>query len=240
MPATDALASDGDGPAGPTAFPGTYRVTLTVGGQTRTAELVVRGNPNVTATAADYAAQFALLAALTDALSRLHGAVNRIRQLKRGLERAPAERGDKARDALEAIEGVLVDIRRRSPRDVLRHPAGLNDTLADLIAGVGIADMAPTESHAAVSREIIAKVDAEIALLRGCGGWRRAAGDAPATGGVSGLRRERWIFLERLFGFSPDGGNGSFELLLFLIPIAGIAAVAGYRVRRTRRRARHP
>ena len=29
-------------------------------------------------------------------------------------------------------------------------------------------------------------------------------------------------FLELLFGIAPDGGNGSFELLLFLIPLAGI------------------
>ena len=32
-------------------------------------------------------------------------------------------------------------------------------------------------------------------------------------------------FIERIFGFSPDGGSGSFELLLFLIPLVGIAAV---------------
>lgn len=29
-------------------------------------------------------------------------------------------------------------------------------------------------------------------------------------------------FLERIFGFSPDGGDGSFELLLFAIPVAGL------------------
>lgn len=29
-------------------------------------------------------------------------------------------------------------------------------------------------------------------------------------------------FIERLFGFSPDGGSGAFEFLLFAIPIAGI------------------
>ena len=181
MPATDALASDGDSPAGPYAVPGNYRVTLTAGSETRSADLVVRANPNVTATAADYQAQFALLTELTDALSRLHGAVNRIRRLKGGLGGAPpdlAERAEKARDALEAIEGVLVDIRRRSPRDVLRHPAGLNDTLADLIAGVGIADMAPTEPHAAVSRDVIAKVTGEIDRL-----------ETLATGEVAVVRR---------------------------------------------------
>ena len=35
---------------------------------------------------------------------------------------------------------MLVDILRASPRDVLRHPAGLNDTLVDLLNGVGISD----------------------------------------------------------------------------------------------------
>jgi len=29
-------------------------------------------------------------------------------------------------------------------------------------------------------------------------------------------------FLERLFGISLDGGTGSFELLLFLIPLTAI------------------
>jgi len=30
-------------------------------------------------------------------------------------------------------------------------------------------------------------------------------------------------FIERLFGVSPDGGDGSFELLLFVLPLAAIA-----------------
>jgi cbb3-type cytochrome oxidase subunit 3 len=30
-------------------------------------------------------------------------------------------------------------------------------------------------------------------------------------------------FIEHIFGISPDGGSGAFEVLLFLIPIAGIA-----------------
>lgn len=42
-------------------------------------------------------------------------------------------------------------------------------------------------------------------------------------------------FIERLFGFSPDGGSGVFELLLFLIPIIGIVAIREWR-RRNRRK----
>jgi hypothetical protein len=43
-------------------------------------------------------------------------------------------------------------------------------------------------------------------------------------------------FIERLFGIAPDGGSGSLEFLLLVIPLAGIAYVA---FRRNRKRQRH-
>lgn len=39
-------------------------------------------------------------------------------------------------------------------------------------------------------------------------------------------------FIEKIFGLSPDGGDGTFEFLLFAIPIVGIV----YLVRRARNR----
>jgi hypothetical protein len=41
-------------------------------------------------------------------------------------------------------------------------------------------------------------------------------------------------FFEKLFGIAPDGGNGTFELLLFLIPLAGILLLRVWRNRRHR------
>ena len=64
---------------------------------------------------------------------------------------------------LDTIEKVMVDPQRKSVRDVLRNPAGLNDTLFDMIAMTTTADMAPTEQTKAVSREVMAKVDSEVA-----------------------------------------------------------------------------
>jgi len=48
-------------------------------------------------------------------------------------------------------------------------------------------------------------------------------------------------FIERLFGFSPDGGSGIFELMLFAIPIAGIVMILAWRRSRasSRRSAEH-
>lgn len=30
-------------------------------------------------------------------------------------------------------------------------------------------------------------------------------------------------FIEKIFGFAPDGGSGSLEFLLFAIPVTGLA-----------------
>jgi len=42
-------------------------------------------------------------------------------------------------------------------------------------------------------------------------------------------------FIERLFGISPDGGNGTFELLLFLIPLVTVVILWFSRSLRHRR-----
>lgn len=36
-------------------------------------------------------------------------------------------------------------------------------------------------------------------------------------------------FIERIFGINPDSGSGSFEFLLFALPIAILASVYLYR-----------
>ena len=41
-------------------------------------------------------------------------------------------------------------------------------------------------------------------------------------------------FIERIFGISPDGGSGSFELLLFLVPVIGIYLLYSLRSRKRR------
>lgn len=42
-------------------------------------------------------------------------------------------------------------------------------------------------------------------------------------------------FIERIFGISPDGGSGLFEVLLFLIPIVGIIIIYTWRRRISRK-----
>jgi preprotein translocase subunit YajC len=42
-------------------------------------------------------------------------------------------------------------------------------------------------------------------------------------------------FIERIFGFAPDGGSGSLEFLLFALTIAGIAYLIVYRRQRRKK-----
>ncbi|HUB11879.1 MAG TPA: glycosyl hydrolase [Acetobacteraceae bacterium] len=170
------LANEPDPQAGPTVVPGTYRVELAIGAELHTAGLVIAKDPRLGTTQADYESQFNLLAALNDKMSALNAAVRRIRRLTCQLRMLAEQFGDghtalaektrSATEGLSAIERVLVDVDRESPRDVLRHPAGLNDTLVDLINTVAIADMAPTAQAVAVSREIMDQVDAQLASLQ--------------------------------------------------------------------------
>jgi photosystem II stability/assembly factor-like uncharacterized protein len=169
------FAAESDDVPGPAVVPGRYTVVLEANGRRLEAGFAVVKDPRVTTSLRDFKRQHALLRALFDRVSALNAAVNRIRLLKRQLRDVDRRLGgdlkplrDRAAAlvaSLEAIEAVLVDVKRESPRDILRHPAGLNDTLADLIAVVGIADTAPTLPSRQVSEEIMAKVDAEIAKL---------------------------------------------------------------------------
>ena len=154
-------------------MPGSYGVDLLVGGKTQSARFTVVKDPRLATTPADYAAQFALHKELVASLSKLKEALNRLRRTKRQLDEV-AERAGKGERALRQraraiglklsdIERVMVDPQRKSVRDVLRNPAGLNDTLFDMIAMTTTADAAPTAQTKAVSREVMDKVDSEVA-----------------------------------------------------------------------------
>jgi len=175
------LASDADPQGGPVAVPGDYSVELAVGSTKASASFKIERDPRLKTPVTGHQHQFDLLRDLTQSLSLLNQSVNRIRRLRRQLDglaeaagTAHADLKDKAKRAgagLLAIERVLVNVDRESSRDVLRHPAGLDDTLMDLINNVAVSDTAPTASAEAVSREIMAKVAVETAkleaLLRG-------------------------------------------------------------------------
>jgi hypothetical protein len=143
------FAHEGDGPAGVRVVPGTYRVSLTAGGKTSTHDLVVVPDPRIDVSDADLAAQYAVAKQLTDSVSDLYIGVNRIRMMRKQLKNlkllVPSvdSQIEEAMTRLGEIEARLVDVHRETPRDVLRHPAGLDDTLMELRWTALIADAKP-------------------------------------------------------------------------------------------------
>ena len=165
----------GTGGGGPRAPPGHYNVNLECAGVNQSTSLEIRKDPRVETTQAEFDEQFALAQSLTGKLSSVRSSVNQIRRLKNQLRelsnRLPKKRrtlvtqANKIVTRLEAIEGALVNVHRETPRDVLRHTAGLDDTLGDLIAVVAIADFAPTDQAKDVAKQTVGQVDKQIARL---------------------------------------------------------------------------
>jgi len=167
------LAPDPDNPPGPTVVPDNYGVELLAGGKKQAQKFTVVKDPRLPTTPTEYAAQFKLHRELVASLSKLKANVNSLRRMKRQIAEIE-NRNDKVDKALRTkaavivrklseIEKVMVDPERKSVRDVLRNPAGLNDTLMDMVAMATTADRPPTSQTEAVSREVMAKVDSEVA-----------------------------------------------------------------------------
>jgi photosystem II stability/assembly factor-like uncharacterized protein len=177
------LSDDKEELHGPLVAPGRYTVVLEAGKQRLEAGLTVVKDPRVKTSQRAFEQQQALLLELSAKWSALNTGVNQLRAARRslrallarlapaqGAQAALAARAQAMVDTLGSIESVLVDPKRESVRDVLRHQAGMDDQLADMVSVVAIADEAPTTPAREVSREAMAQVDAQLARLAQCCG----------------------------------------------------------------------
>ena len=133
--------------------PGSYTVKLTVGGQSYTQPLVVRRDPNTSASDQDIHASTDLLLALQKDLTAAAEMLNSIESIRVQLQRlgTPAEIHSAA-DALEqkfmAVEQNIVDLRMTGRgQDEVRWPVKLGGQLNYLAGGVAASDLTPTEQQ---------------------------------------------------------------------------------------------
>ena len=149
----------GSGARGPVAVPGHYQVRLTVGTKTQTVDFDLKLDPRVKVSQADLDAQFNLLIATRDELSKVYDTVNQIQDvrsqlagLKRRLpENASAKSIVTAADDLEkklvAVRDDIVNLDISANEDSLAYPPQLDAKLAFLAMDAGSADSAPTEAE---------------------------------------------------------------------------------------------
>jgi photosystem II stability/assembly factor-like uncharacterized protein len=161
--------------AGPQVPPGSYRVRLTVAGETLEAPFEIRKDPRIPTTQADLETQTSLALRVNQKLDETHRTINAIRRLKTQLDAWEArakEQGGQARLAhaaaslrqkAGAIEQELVQVKAKSRQDTLNYPAKLNAKLASLGGYIGGADFAPTAGMRQVFEDVSKRVDKQIA-----------------------------------------------------------------------------
>ena len=165
--------------AGPLVAPGNYQVRLSVGGETYTGPFEIRKDPRVTATREDLDGQTELLLQVRDKLTETHGAVLRIRSVRRQIDEwldrakgrpkatALQDAAKQLKDRLSAIEEQLAQTRASGESDRLNYPGRLNAKLAHLSAVIASADGAPTRQSYEVFDALSGRIDAQIKDLDG-------------------------------------------------------------------------
>ncbi|MDB4874782.1 MAG: repeat-containing glycosyl hydrolase [Gemmatimonadetes bacterium] len=163
---------------GPFVAPGNYTARITAGGRTLSRPFVVRGDPRLTTTQADYDRQLVLALQVQTKTNELSDAVQRILDVEHALdERTTAAKGqayakrvtDAAkplRTRLEAIRDSLVEIHSHADQITLHYPVRYYNMLLSLAGMVQSADAAPTAQEGAIYRDIAPKVDQNIGRLR--------------------------------------------------------------------------
>jgi len=172
------VVNDEGSTSGPVIAPGTYTVRLTAAGQTREDRVVVRPDPRMHATQADYDAQVALALQVQQTTNDLSDAVGRILDIEHQLD----ERLDHSKNQpyaarvggavtplhqkLEAIRDSLVEVHSHADQITLHYPIRLYNMLLSLADMVQSADGAPTKQETEVYRDLAAQVDRHIGQLR--------------------------------------------------------------------------
>lgn len=154
-----------------TAPPGTYTVSLEVGGREYTQTLELRKDPNSEGTLEDIRLQTEMLEELKDDLETAAAAVNRIEWIRRQLEdlKAVAENlpdtasvvsvAGELEDKFHAVEERLYQTKLTGTgQDGVRWPTKVTGRLQYLASTVAVADFRPTdqqlEVHAALEAEL--------------------------------------------------------------------------------------
>jgi photosystem II stability/assembly factor-like uncharacterized protein len=142
------------------APPGTYSVTLKVGGEESTQSLEVRKDPHSEGTAADIDTQVTRLLRIRDDMNSVVEMIHKLEWTRKQLYDLKDVQGSdetigKAIDELDkkllAAEEILLQTRLTGRgQDALRWPADFVAKLAHLATGIGTADFAPTTQQIAV------------------------------------------------------------------------------------------
>ena len=159
---------------GPKAVPGTYKVKLTVNGNSKEQEFKIVKDPRLPNTQSDYEDQFNFLIAVRDQVSKANEAIIKIRSIQKDLNYLKDKTKDnvdiqqliKAYKAdLSVIENNIHMTKNQSRQDPLNYGIRINNRLAFLLADSQRGDFAPTQQAKQFFKEIVSELNVEINSL---------------------------------------------------------------------------
>jgi photosystem II stability/assembly factor-like uncharacterized protein len=159
---------------GPKAVPGTYRVRLTVNGDSRNESFQVLKDPRLPNSETDYQKQFDFLVEVRDEVSRANEAIVKIRKLKEDLQYLKAKYEDHPEllsrietfeTGLSKIENNIHMTKNQSRQDPLNYGIRINNRLAFLMADSQRGDYPPTDQALEFFREVRAELQTELQAL---------------------------------------------------------------------------
>lgn len=160
---------------GPKALPGTYKVKMTVDGESTEREFEILKSPNASMSMADMQAKFDFLMKVRDKVTEAHESITAMRYAKEQMEQVSdrlksnedmqtvLEKAKEINEKITEVEKTLYQTKNKSRQDPLNYPIRLTNKLAHLNSLEGMSDHAPTEQSEAFRKEVTSKIDTELA-----------------------------------------------------------------------------
>jgi hypothetical protein len=164
----------GNGPEGPLALPGDYQVKLTAAGKSQTAPLHLIMDPRMKGAEAAVQKQFELSMKVRESITKLHTAINEIRDVEGQIDSLHKRFGDNeklkpalaAADELKkkmsAVEGQLLQVNMKSSEGNLVFPNMLNEEFDSFSHVIESADTAPTKPELEVFEKMNSRLNEEL------------------------------------------------------------------------------
>jgi hypothetical protein len=164
----------GTGPKGPLALPGDYQVKLTVAGKSQSVPLHLAIDPRTKGADGALQKQFELAAQVNDRISRLHQAVNEIREVRSQIDSLHKRFGDEERvkTALGAaddlnrkmseVEQQLIQVNMKGSEANLAFPNMLNERFDSFSHVIDVGDNPPTKPQLDVFQMLSGQLDEQL------------------------------------------------------------------------------
>ncbi len=161
---------------GPSAVPGTYKVRLTVDGESQEKPFKLLSNPNFSTTKEDYQKQFDLLLEIRDKITETHEAIIDIRAAKKQISGLISKINEtenaeiiafskELTKKMDRIENELYQTKNQSRQDPLNFPIKLGNKLAAVGSEVASGNFGPTDQEYEVSAELTQLIDIQLNKL---------------------------------------------------------------------------